>query len=325
MRGVDLSRFSFDSDLTFAVLLMNGDGKVYHRYGTRAWDDPDGRLSMAGLVRVMKQTLVEHRAVPKGTPPPPRPREVVEKLWTEAGKPATKECFHCHMVGEARRGIARREGRWDPFDIYKYPQPEQVGLVLDRDDQQVVTEVVAGSPAAKAGIRKGDRLTSVGGVGVLTMADVQWELDRVPAKGGSVGLRLQNRDATLTLADGWKVTDPLAVSWRATMWDYSPEPGFGGEKLKAADLKALGLPEDAWAFKVTYLVTWGEKQASGQNAVKAGIQKGDVVTAINGKRDFKSVPHYQSWFRFTQKPGSTIPVELYRGKEKRTVQLQVVK
>ena len=35
MRGVDLETFRFDYDLTFAVLMMDGAGNVYSRFGTR--------------------------------------------------------------------------------------------------------------------------------------------------------------------------------------------------------------------------------------------------------------------------------------------------
>ena len=34
MAGVDLALYRFDYDLTFAALLMNADGTIYHTYGT---------------------------------------------------------------------------------------------------------------------------------------------------------------------------------------------------------------------------------------------------------------------------------------------------
>jgi predicted metalloprotease with PDZ domain len=329
MGGVDLSRFAFDFDLTFAVLLMNGDGTVYHRYGTRVATDPESRLSTASLVRVLKGTLEDHRAYQKKpSPPAPKPKETVEDLFARLPGRKAPDCFHCHMVDGARRDLARKAGTWDAGEIYKYPPPEQVGLTMNVDDQELVEAVKAGSAAAAAGLKKGDRLVRIAGVRVRSLADIQWELEKVPAAGGKVELGIERggaaRTVSLSPAKGWKVADPLDFSWRSTMWAYGPEPGFGGPELKPEELKAAGLAEDAFAFKVTYLVDWGEKAQSGRNAQKAGIRRGDVVISIAGKRDFKSVQHFHSWYRFTQKPGSAVPVELVRDRKKQTVTLTVV-
>ncbi len=46
---VDLNTFTFDHDLTMAVVLAHPDGTVYHRYGGRADLSP---MSMDGLVEM---------------------------------------------------------------------------------------------------------------------------------------------------------------------------------------------------------------------------------------------------------------------------------
>jgi hypothetical protein len=329
MTGVDLSKFSFDFDLTFAVLLMNGDGTIYHRYGTREAVDPEARLSMVSLVRAMKETLEDHRAyVARPSPPAARPKETIERLWKESGRAEAPECFHCHMVGEARRTIAKSKNAWDRGEIYKYPEPERVGLSLDRDDQTRVTAAAAGSAAARAGLRKGDRLVRVAGARVRTIADVQWQLETVPAAGGKFAVEFERdgktQTAQVTVARDWRVADPLVVSWRSTMWSYRPEPGFWGRTLGAAQLAEAGLPAGAWALKVEGLVDWGDAAKAGANAAAAGIRKGDLILSVGGKRDFKTEQHFPAWFRFTQKPGAKVPVGLMRDGQRKTVTLAVV-
>ena len=87
MAGVDLNVYTFDYDLTFAALLMNGDGTIYHRYGTRDEGDAAGRLSTASLVRLLRETLEEHAAYQKAPrPPPPRAPRTVQEVPPMARK-----------------------------------------------------------------------------------------------------------------------------------------------------------------------------------------------------------------------------------------------
>ena len=92
----------------------------------------------------------------------------------------------------------------------------------------------------------------------------------------------------------------------------------GGEK------KALGVPEDHFAFRVTYMVTWGPNKHTGQNARQAGIRKGDVIVSVAGKYDFRDMNHYHAWFRLTQKVGTKVPVERIRNGKRETLQLKVI-
>src|SRR5262245_28361417 len=103
MRHVDLERYRFDCDLTFAALLMNADGTVYHRYGGRDWKDAESALSIPSLLAVLRGTLEEHAAYAKSPAPPalPPPR-TLEKSESFARRDAEKrvDCVHCHTVGD---------------------------------------------------------------------------------------------------------------------------------------------------------------------------------------------------------------------------------
>ena len=69
MRGVDLARYTFDFDLTFAAVLARADGYIYHRFGGRDHESADGWLRMEALESVLKRTLEEH-AIGSGPPAP---------------------------------------------------------------------------------------------------------------------------------------------------------------------------------------------------------------------------------------------------------------
>lgn len=329
MSGIDVELFRFDFDLTFAVLLMNADGTIYHRYGNRDPESADVRMSMVSLVRLMKETLADHASYAVAPAPPAvRPARTVNEMWTQAGAGKAPQCFHCHMVNQASREIERLAGRVSPEEIWKYPLPETVGLTLDVDDAVRAARVESGGAAAKAGMRPGDRLVQVGETRVRSQADVQWALNLVSGRGGPLAVGYE-RDgttakATLRLAAGWNRVDPFQVSWRHTMWSVVPMPGFGGPALSAEEKKSLGLAADAFAFRIQHFLAWGPTVKYGQNAQRAGLKKGDVVLGADGRSDFRSPAHFQAWFRLTRKPGSRVVLQVARGGKPQRISLDVI-
>ncbi|MCI0343470.1 MAG: PDZ domain-containing protein [Planctomycetales bacterium] len=332
MAGVDLGVFRFDYDLTFAALLMNGDGTIYRQYGGRDGGPAEARLSIASLVRAMKETLADHEEYGKSPrPPKPAPVRAIEQIpamarQIKAGK--APKCFHCHMVNESERRTAQDAKRWSRDSIWLWPDPARVGLALDPADQTLVKEIAARSPAAAAGLRAGDRLARVGGRRVRTIADVQWVLEETPFAGGTLPLAWERggeaKEGKVALRPGWRVGSPLDLSWRASMWGLSPKPGFGGPRLSPEDVAKAGLPAGAFAFRVQYIVDWGDEAHTGRNAAKAGIKKGDLVLSAAAKADFESELHFQAWFRLTQQAGKTCEIEVLRGGKREKIRLPVV-
>lgn len=352
MAGVDLARYRFDYGLTFCALLMHADGTILHTYGGQSGPDPLSHLSVASFVRTLGRGLRRHREVDRlrelaGDPPVLGPGWTVESLPPVARRIAAgdrPECVHCHSVDDWTVQTAVEAGNWRREFAWRYPDPIQIGLVLDRDEQTRITEVVRGSPAARVGIRAGDTLHSIDGRRIATFGDVTRALDGVPDSAGSPAALdvIVERDApggepaptadqdvalesrVLELPPGWRTPDPWTYSWKPMKWNLLPAPGFGGPQLDGAALRELGLPTETFAFRVQYVVTWGPRAFTGRNAARAGIRKGDVILAIDGERDFRSVPHFHSWFRLTMEPGRAVPVELLRGGERRVVTLPVV-
>jgi len=63
--GLDLSLFQFDTDQSFAVFLLNADGTIYGRYGTRSdqrhWTDD---VSIEGLAKALDIAIELHKKYP---------------------------------------------------------------------------------------------------------------------------------------------------------------------------------------------------------------------------------------------------------------------
>lgn len=342
LRGVDLDTWTFDFDLTLAVLLAHPDGTVYHRLGTRDASSAEAALSEPALARLLREGLATHRArqaaLAAGEPAPAaRPARTLDDLpvWRKkleerqrAGQKPV-DCYHCHFVFDAERRQALADGTWRAEMIWRWPPPQQVGLELDPVVQERVRAVRAGSPAAKAGLQPDDRLLELSGARVLSWSDVSWALER--ARGGERALPLAweragvRREGTLELPAGWETGDALTLSWRPSKWQLEPGPGFGGRELDAAQKQARGLAPEAFAFQVGYLVTWGgaDEKRYGEAAVRAGVRKDDVILGVNGKRDFASHDHFQAWWRLELRAGQVAQVELLRGAERRTVEITI--
>lgn len=329
MRDVDLELIEFDFDLTMAIVVMAADGTVYHRYGSRDPHDALSWMSIPSLVRLLHDTVEDHRAHEAAAEPAPRepaPRRVIDLPFLQRRLAAGQrlDCVHCHTVHDALHAQAVAQGAWRDNDKWVYPDPRRIGLTLDAGDQARVVAVAAGSPSAAAGLRAGDRLLRLGQQPrVRTVADVSWALHQEPAGVAAVPVTFVRDGAehavTMDLADAWKVCPPEEYAWRPYKWNLSPAPGFGGPALDADAKRRLGLPAATFAFRVDYLVDWGERADRGRAAAKAGIRKGDVVLSFAGEDAFASVEHFHAFVRLRCRVGQEVEVVLLRAGERHTL------
>ena len=330
MREIDLAQIRFDFDLTLAIVLMHADGTILHRYGSRDAHDAMSWMSIPSLARLLREALVDHAAYDRG-PPASRPH----KSWRAVDLPPLQrklargqklECVHCHTVHDMEHADAVETGRWRDDDKWLYPEPARVGLTLGAADQELVQAVTADSPAARAGLQRGDRLLHVGvQARVRTIADLEWALHKASPAATRVPLSFvrggQTRRAELVLSAGWKRCQPEDYAWRPYKWNLSPAAGFGGPALAASEKQKLGLLPGRFAFRVNYIVDWGERAARGAAVTKAGIRKGDIVLAFAGKDDFLSVDHFHAFVALACRAGQEVEVVLLRAGERKVVQL----
>lgn len=329
MRGVDLSVYRFDYDLTFAILLMNADGTIYHTFAGRDRRDPMSHMSITALVRVMRATVGEHARykapAPARAAAEPLAVESMSRIHPPQKAPA---CYHCHMVHDAMHDAAVTAKRPREETIWVWPDPVQVGLSLDREGQVLVTGVEAGSAAEKAGVEPGSRILEFGGSSPLTFGDLQRVLHEAPPGAARIPVVFERsgetKSAELALPDGWKRAAPEVYAWRPYKWNLGPRAGFGGPHLSAAELREAGLAAGAFAFRVKYIVDWGPRANTGANAKRAGLRKGDVVYSVGGMDRFESVEHFHAWYCLALETGSTVEVGVIRGGERLRLALPVV-
>src|SRR5207244_8084077 len=176
--GLDLSLFQFDTDQSFAVFMLNADGTIYGRFGTRSdqthWAND---VSIAGLAKALEGALALHQAYPankealagkKGPPPDFAAPEKYPKLAGKYGSQLNYEgnvvqsCIHCHQIGDAQRQFYREKNGEIPEQVlFPYPHPKAISLILDPRERAKVLRVDTGPLAEKAGFKPTDSIGSL--------------------------------------------------------------------------------------------------------------------------------------------------------------------
>jgi len=328
--GLDLNLFQYDTDQSFAVFMLNADGTIYGRFGTRSHrTDWLFDVSLPGLARALEGALELHRGYPankaqlagkRGEPlefaSPEKYPSLKDKYAASLATTGNvvKSCIHCHQIGDAQRDYYRAAGKPIPEQIlFPYPHPKSLGLILDPEQRAVVKSVDADSIAAKAGFRAGDRIVQFGGQPPLSIADVQCVLHRVSPQGGTVAVEVeregQTRSLSLVLDPGWRRLGD--ISWRVTTWGYR-RMVTGGLKLEPVEpelRKELAIAPDRMALRVEYVGKYGAHAA----AKNAGFQIDDVLVSVDGRSDFLTETDLFLYGLESKQPGETLDVVVRRG------------
>lgn len=271
---LDLSLFDFDYDLTMMVFFMDANERLYARYGQRDAEGPDTRQTLDGLRYTMQSVLAMHQRPDKAFAP--RARELPKHVRDVARGMRGRGCMHCHQVKEILNTELKRTGQWERDLVWRYPPPDNLGFILDVDRGNVVEQVKPDTPAARAGLARGDVVRRLNGVPVHSIADAQYGLDRAPAQG-VVPLSWERAGASLTgtlpLPEGWRRGD---ISWRRSMDRMVPSARLSGRDLTAEEKKALGLPAGQLAFRQQYPVH--------SQARDAGVRQDDIILGFDDKR-----------------------------------------
>ncbi len=327
--GLDLSLFQFDTDQSFTAFLLNADGTIYGRFGTRSHrTDWVGDVSLAGMSRALEGALELHQNYPankaslaaKRGPKPgiaspelyPSLKEKYTSTLNYSGN-VVQSCIHCHQIGDAQRDLWRSKGEAMPEQVlFPYPHPKVIGLVLDPKERASVVEVAADSPAAMSGLQAGDRIETLAGQPLLSMADVQWVLHHAAAAGATIPATVQRGGKSvsldLKLPTGWRQKDNIA--WRSSSWGLRrmATGGFFSEAMSAEDRKAAGVPATGMALKIKHVGQYAPHDAAKQ----AGLLNGDVVVEFDGQKDLVRESDLLAYGVTKHFPGDKIPVKILR-------------
>lgn len=268
---LNLKVFDFDHDLTFMVLFMSPDEKIFSRYGGRCEKGPDERQSLAGLKYTMESVLAEHKSkFPRFAPSQDGKPFYIREIAPPRG---LGRCIHCHQAKEVIYDKLDREGKWDIDMAFRYPLPENLGINLEVDRGNVVKEIEADSPAKEEGIRSGDVITSLNRVPIHAEGDVRYALDPAP-KRGSIPVRWQRNDkmmsGNINLPDRWRRTD---ISWRPSLQNFVATARIYGKDLTPEERTQLGLTAKQLAFR--------QKASVPALAKTAGIREGDIILGFD--------------------------------------------
>lgn len=329
---LDLSRFQFDFDQSFAIILMNPDGTIYGRYGTRSERPERDDISLEGLRAALAEALSFHgnyaavKASLAGKQARPTPYQTPLDYPSIAGryKPTldyagsvARSCVHCHQIRDAERLVHRAAGKPFPVDLlYPYPDPSVLGLSMDPRRKATILRAAAGSAAESAGLRAGDEIVSLEGQPLLSIADLQWVLHNAPKAGTLEADVLRDgghSTVTIPLREGWRRGD---ISWRPTTWDPR-RMAFGGMRLddSSEDQRAeLGAPKDGMALRVRHVGEYGDHA----QAKKAGIEQGDVIVDCDGQGGRMSESDLLAYLLQKKRPGDEVELNVLRFGQKRT-------
>ncbi len=340
--GLDLKIFQFDTDQSFAAFMLNGDGTVYGRFGTRShrtdWIED---VSLSGMAAALEGALLLHARYPADRQQLAgkqvdatlfaRPEEypsLRDKYTNELAKSGSvvASCIHCHQIGDAHRDFHRSRKEPIPDEVlFPYPHPDAIGLKLDPSHRASVLSVSADSIAAQAGLQPGDRILRLNTQPILSIADVQWVLHSVPAAGGTIEATVRQGESTrvvrLTLPEGWRLAGNL--SWRVSTWGLRrmATGGMTLEPLSEPQRQQLEVGPEAMALRVKGLGKWGAHAT----ALKAGFQAEDVIVQVDGRDDLlreADVIRHGVQNRFA---GDVVSVRLIRNGQPLTLKLAMQK
>jgi hypothetical protein len=309
-----------DLDLSWWGWLLSPEGRIYSIFGGKDHVSDSTRISPAALANTLRRVL-EHHYDPRRAgwdvdgPAPELAGKASTPLdlpgaasWKKRGGASLYKdgCLHCHQVNEILRQPAIEARKFDKArDLAVWPLPENVGLVLDRDDGLLVKSVEKGSPAELAGIAVGERLAVAGERKLFGQADFRGVLHRGPRGAGSLEVRVLRGgklvSAVLELEDGWRATE---LGWRKSIADgnIGAAPGFAWPlDLKAEQRRKLGLSNDVMAVKPFF-----GKQSEKWPARSAGLREDDVIVAVGGQSPNVAQREFMTWFRLRYEPGDEI-------------------
>jgi hypothetical protein len=300
--GLDLSLFQFDTDQSFAVFLLNAEGAVYGRFGTRShrknWV---GDVSVDGMAKAMQGALVLHKDYPNNkaelalkrgpTPEFARPelfpnlKDKYQATLDYKGK-VEKSCIHCHQIGDATRDLAfSRKQKLPETVLFPYPHPKAIGLIFDPKEMATVLSVEPGSSAEKSGFKSGDVIRKLGGQSLLSIADVQWVLNAASPDGAELKADIARagkmEQATLKLEPNWRQRDN--ISWRSSTWGLRRKALGGMLLVDLTDDERAKLKLEPRSTSL--FVEHVGQYAPHDLANRAGVRKGDILLGFDGRTD----------------------------------------
>ena len=239
-----------------------------------------------------------------------------------------KSCIHCHQIGDAIRDQYREHQQPIPeVVLFPYPHPKSIGSCSIRTSERRSRKWLRIRAAAAAGFQAGDVIERLDGQPLLSMADVQWVLQRTSPEGGRLAAQSSPRREQhfprleLNLASGWRRAGD--ISWRVSSWGMR-RMATGGMLLEVASSEArakAGVPEGAMALNAKHVGQFGPHAA----AKNAGFRQGDLIIEFDGRTNLVREADLFRYALTEKKVGDQVPVTVWREGKKESLTLPLQK
>lgn len=311
-----------DLDLSWWGYFLSPEGRLYGVFGGKDHVSDATRISEAAFVNTLRRVLTHHHdprreawdldgPAPDASTPKHGPLEIASypKLVETLPHLQKQDCTHCHQVGDILNFDEMENGT---FTLKKYtqkwPLPENVGIVVDRDEGLLVTQVEPGSPAAAAGLQRGDRLAMAAGHRLFGQADFRGALHRASYEDASVLIGWTRGEeamfAKLQTKDGWKEGEN---AWRKSVYEgvYGPHLGF---------FPLHGPNQGKGSLSLKPFMGPGNKQQENK-WWPSGLRPNMEIIEVNGRDDDWDSRQFIAWFRLNHKTGDEVSIKVRGGQE----------
>ena len=177
------------------------------------------------------------------------------------------------VVAAAKGGVSQVRRPWLGATLQPVSREIADSLGLDRPTGALVSEVVADSPAAQAGLRRGDVVTEVDGRAVDDPESLGYRLG-TKSIGASATLTARRNGRQLSLPLRLVAAPETPARETLTLRGRSPFSGATVVNLSPAVMEELSIE----SFREGVVI---EDVAAGSTAANVGLQKGDVILAVN--------------------------------------------
>jgi len=321
MDNIDVGLFDRDWNNTLYYFVMNADEQIYLRYGGRDARSPDSYLNLASLELALAKGLELHNQYQRGEikradrPKPLFPREIpllVERTISR------NVCVECHLIGDYLNVHREQDGTLDKLThMYRSPDIRTLGIELDVPKGLVLNEV-RGSAAA-AGMKPGDRITSINGTSVWTFGDLQYQYDKVNRNADRIQMAVDRAgtlvDFAIALPERWWWTD---LTFR--QWTIEPRVYFDSVALTDQEKRDQRLAEQGgFASRVKRVDMFAEMTKSHE------LRVGDIVFGVDGVQKDEIANTAELFIKLRKTAGETVTLDVIREGKRMQMKLKTYK
>ena len=317
MRGIDLAKFDFDRHNAVYYFIINSKEDIYLRYGGRNTKSADAYLDLESLELALSLGLTEHQKFTSGKrQPDPKHTPVFPKDVTGLNENVVQRnrCVECHHIAHFQTTIAEKLNTLiKKHDMFRYPEFEILGIEIDIPKGLLIKEATAA--AKQSGLVPGDLIQSINSQPILTVADLQYYLDKVDRESTTLPISVlrkgENRAFKINLPSDWWLTD---LTHRNLT--INPLVHFDEKILTPAEKKELNLLPENFASRITYVPV----EALLEEAHT--LKENDIIIAVAGQTKDTLGLGAKLYVKLVHKSGSSLELTILRDGKKQNLPLK---